>query len=231
MNKKILLIMFLGIFMFSFASAIECQNPGLPNAQQVNVETQLIQTCPDCTFVNVSSITTPNSTGSINLEMTKNGTTFNYSYTPDQIGNYFYSVVGDKDGGFQEETLCFEVTHTGGEIDTSQGIIIVGLFFILLLLAITFLFWGNKIDYLPFKIFVTSLGGLFLMFTVGVSANVVVQLLTVGSVLAGTFNSLYTLMLILTSAWGIGLVVYLIYMSVRQFYSHRGLIDDNFDVD
>lgn len=221
----------MGIFMFSLVSAVECQNPGLPNAQQINVQTELIQTCDTCTEVSISSITTPNSTESINLEMTKNGTTYNYSYTPDQIGSYFYSVVGDKDGSISEETLCFEVTHSGGTLDTPQSIIIVGLFFILLLLAIAFLYWGNKIDYLPAKIFVTSLGWLFLMFTVGVSANVVVQLLTIGSVLASTFNSIYTLMLILTSAWGIGLVVYLIYVSMRQFYSNRGLIDDKFEVD
>ena len=229
MNKinKTFLIFVIGLFIFGLVSAVSCQNPGLPNAQQINVATELIQICESCSFVNISSITSPNSTISINLEMTENGTTYNYTYVPNQIGSYFYSTLGDKDGANppKEETLCFEVTQSGGTLDTPQSIIIVGLFFILLLLAISFLYWGNKIDYLPFKIFITSLGGLFLMFTIGVSANVVYQLLTVGAVLSGTFNGIYRLMLILTSTWGIGLILYIIYMSVRQFYSYRGLID------
>lgn len=111
--------------MFSFASAISCDNPGLPNAQQVGVETQLIQTCDTCTYANISSITSPTSTNYINLAMTKTGTTYNYTYTPLEIGTYFYSVVGDKDGSLTEETLCFEVTNTGENVTPTQGLVLL----------------------------------------------------------------------------------------------------------
>lgn len=215
--------------MFSFVSA-QCDNPGIP-PQIVNTTFDLIQVCDTCTFVNISSVTFPNGSFIVyEQEMTKTGKTYNFTFNDSsQLGTYNYFVYGDKGGGSEGEPLCFEITPTGGDLDLPQSIVIVGLFLILLFLSIVFLVWGNKIDYLPFKIFVTSLGGLFMMFNIGVATNVVIQLLTVGAVLSGTFSSLYTLMLILTSAWGIGLIVYIIYMSVRQFYSHRGLIDESDD--
>ena len=124
--------MILGIFLLSFTSAVavSCENPGLPNHQKLNIQTDLIQVCDTCTFVNISSITTPNSTEYINEEMTKTETTYNYSYTPNQIGTYFYSVVGNRGGSFIEETLCFEVTPSGTSSSTGESILYFGLILI-----------------------------------------------------------------------------------------------------
>lgn len=119
------------------------------------------------------------------------------------------------------------VTPTGLGLDQPQSYIILGLILLLLFLSGIFLYIGKDMEYLPAKIFLMSLGLLFLMFVVGVSLNIINQLLLVGSVISGIFGSLYTLMTILISAWGIGLIVYLIYVSVRQFYSNRGMFDDN----
>ena len=232
---KKLFIILLGIFLFSFiiplGSSAICSNNGLPTQQQ-DTTFDLIQQCDSCTFVNLSSVTFPNGTTlNYDLFMTKTGTTYNFTFNQSSdIGSYFYSVIGDKDGGLIEETICFEITQTGRDLDTPQGIIIVGLFFILFLISIAFFYGGENTEYRPVKIFLTSLGWLFLMFIVGIAVNVVQQLLTVVATLEGTFSILYTLMLILTSAWGIGLIVYIIYMSMRQFYAHRGLVDD-FDDD
>ena len=71
------------------------------------------------------------------------------------------------------------------------------------------------------------MGSLLLMFTVGVSVNTITELMIIGSVFAATFVNLYRLMLILISAGGIGLMLYIVYMSVKQFYSYRGLLDND----
>ncbi len=136
MNKKLFIftIVLILISFISFVSAVSCNNPGLPNAQKLNQQTELIQTCDSCTYVNISSIITPNSVIYLNSAMTKNGTTYNYSYTPTQIGTYYYSVIGDKGGTLTEETLCFEVTADGqpfSKFPYQFFIIIIGVLFIL----------------------------------------------------------------------------------------------------
>ena len=121
-----LMLMVLSVFMFSLVSAeISCTNPGLPNPQEVDIETNLIQTCDTCTYVNISSITTPTTTTYLDDSMDKNGLTYNYSYAPSEIGHYYYSVYGDKDGSITEETLCFESTYTGELPNTTQGIVLI----------------------------------------------------------------------------------------------------------
>ena len=128
-----------------------------------------------------------------------------------------------------QQSCTFEVTPTGNELDIPQSIIVIGLIFVLILLTSAFLYFGNEIEYVPFKIFLISLGSLFLMFTVGVSLNTITQLMILGSVFSATFVNLYRLMLILISAGGIGLMLFIIYVAVKQFYSYRGLIDKEFD--
>ena len=102
---------------------------------------------------------------------------------------------------------------------------VFGLIIILIFLVGAFLYFGNRIDYLPFKIFLIALSILFIMLTVGLALNAVKQLMILGEVFSGIFGCLYTLMLILVSAGGIGLIVYIIYMSVQQFNITRGKID------
>ena len=151
-NNMKKLVILIGLLCLSFVGAISCENPGLPNSQIVNVKTNLIQTCVTCTYVNISSITTPNSTEYINIGMTKLGTTYNYSYIPNQQGTYYYSVIGDKDGTLTEETLCFEVTKTGTTLTIEESLIYSILAFgVLLLFFLSFYFmistpYGNNVD-------------------------------------------------------------------------------------
>ena len=128
-------------------------------------------------------------------------------------------------GGFVSYSI--EVTPTGKAFDDSQGLVILGLLAMLLFIAWVFLYFGLKIEYLPFKIFLISMGALTILFTVGMSINLIKDLMMVGIVLAASFVSFYRLMLILISAGGIGLIVYIIYMSVKQFWKTRGKVDDD----
>ncbi len=227
--KKILLILIIGIFVFNFVSAeIQSLEP-IKLGEEIN----LIQTCASCTFNNITSVLDPTSFEVIgNFQMTKTGSVYNFTLSSDNItelGKYIVNGIGDLDGTNTIWNYNFEVTPTGKSLDEPQSLIIFGLIIVLVIVTLIFLYFGKVIEYVPFKIFLTSLGGLFLMFTVGFSLNVINNLLIVSSVLSATFVNLYRLMLILISAGGIGLMVYIVYMSVRQFYSNRGLIDGEGD--
>ena len=74
----------------------------------------LYQLCDNCTYVNITSITYPNSTlTSINEAMTKVGVDYNYTFCTSVLGDYSYKVCGDKDGAFQCEVINFNLTPTG----------------------------------------------------------------------------------------------------------------------
>ncbi len=226
--KKIFLLLIMSVFLVSLVSA-ECS---LPNPVKQGETIELTQTCSNCTQVNLTKVIYPNQTFSLlgQFEMTKNGTNYNFSFSDTEtIGIYFYTTSGDLNTIPTQQSCSFEVTPTGNKLDNPQSIIVIGLIFVLILLTSSFLYFGNQIEYVPFKIFLISLGSLFLMFTVGVSVNTVTELMILGSVFSATFVNLYRLMLILISAGGIGLMLYIIYMSVKQFYSYRGLLDKEFD--
>lgn len=134
-NKK-LAILLLGLFLLSFTSAIDCWG-----TFKQDTEIQLIQKCPSCSYVNITSITYPNGTIFLNEEMTKNETNFNFTL-PDssQEGRITYGTIGDKNGADPPnfEDLCIQITPTGSSVNTSETLMYITiLFFILLLLAIS----------------------------------------------------------------------------------------------
>ena len=218
------------MFLISLVSAEECS---LPNPIKQGDTIELTQTCRNCTDVNLTKVVRPNQSISLlgQFEMTGNGSNYNFTFSDtNTVGTYFYTAEGDPNGILIPPQSCsFKVTPNGDELDNPQSIIIIGLIFVLILLTGSFLYFGKEIEYVPFKIFLISLGALFLMLTIGISLNTITQLMVIGSVFSGTFINLYRLMLILISAGGIGLMLYIIYMSVKQFYSYRGLLDNEFD--
>ena len=87
----------------------------------------LYQTCPSCTYVNLTSIKYPNMTlYTLNGETNKSDITFTYEYCgTDTIGDYLYTVKGNKDGSVDSETFKFKVTEFGDEVNTSQGLLLI----------------------------------------------------------------------------------------------------------
>ena len=120
-------------------SALQCDGTML-GTFKVNNNIELRQTCDTCSYVTLSSITYPNSTIlNVNTNMTKSGIDYNYSFKTDLIGNYYYSVFGDKDGSLASENFCFEVTPTGF-IGT------IGFYIIILILSLGILILGYYIE-------------------------------------------------------------------------------------
>ena len=108
----------------------------------------LIQTCSNCTFVNITSIAYPNSTFAVNTqtEMTKAGTSYNYTFCNiSAIGNYIVSGYGDLDGTNEVWGFNFDVTYFGQSITTSQSIVYFIMFIILFFVFLMNMFFINKL--------------------------------------------------------------------------------------
>ncbi len=146
--KKIILTIILGMFLISLASAsIQTIGPF-----KINKDVELIQTCANCSFNNITSILSPNSSTLItNVEMTKDGSNYNYTLNSTFVsltGRYIVNGIGDENGIDTIWNYDFEVNPTGTILKTSDSINYViltlgSLFFFLLAL------WGAIV--LPFK--------------------------------------------------------------------------------
>ncbi len=110
MNKKIFPILILSMFLFTCVSAESI------GTFKVNTEVQLINFCStaDCTYANLTQIIYPNGTiQNFNDEMTKEGNTFNYSYTPTELGEYYFITCSNPSGTTNCDKDSFRVTKTG----------------------------------------------------------------------------------------------------------------------
>ena len=141
----------------------------------------LIQTCDNCTYCNLTSIKYPNGTNILtNVEMTRDGTYFNYLLDGGNIttvGTYTYyydcgNVVESRTGG-----IDFEVTITGDETPVGSSYILGAIFIIVFGIGWFFLFLSIQMDEPGPKIFfllssfVFLLGSLAFALVVGFDSN------------------------------------------------------------
>ncbi len=132
-NKKFYTLLLL-LFIVSIASATTLQTY---KPQQVNVEFNFTQTCQDVTFITLSTIITPNSTETINTNMTSTGGgSYSYNYTPTQIGQYDFTGISD--GCLKTFAVYVPVTADGNIYDTGDSLIriFVSIFFILMMIGL-----------------------------------------------------------------------------------------------
>ena len=109
--KKIYLTLILSLFLLTLVSA-EQSNLG---TIKVNTCFDLYQTCDDCSYVNLTNIKYPNGNiESFNWVMTKTNQNFNYTFcNTSAIGDYTYTVAGDKGGVYSTEVIGFSVSPSG----------------------------------------------------------------------------------------------------------------------
>ena len=137
---KILLGIMIAFFLVSMVAA-EQQTMG-PFKQHDCVE--LIQTCSNCTYVNISSVVLPNSTKIFrDIGMTAEGSDFNATFcTTDSFGRYVVNTVQDVDGYNTVAPYDFYVNPSGNIQDSiwnnSVLLIFIPLALILLVLGIGF---------------------------------------------------------------------------------------------
>ena len=111
--KKLILILMLGIFLISLASA-EIQTLGTFKQREC---INFIQTCDNCTYNNISSVLYPDSSIALsNVVMTRDDTYYNYTFCDASIlGHYIVNGYGDLDGEKTIWSYDFEVTADGIE--------------------------------------------------------------------------------------------------------------------
>jgi hypothetical protein len=142
--KKLLLVLFFGIFFISLASA------DLGTFKQGEC-ISLYQFCDDCTYVNLTTVQYPNGTiETINEAMTKSDVDYNYTFcSTNDLGNYYYVVKGDTGGSTATERLSFSITSTGKSFNSGQSLSSLGILFGSLFVAFLFLYLGFKISVNP----------------------------------------------------------------------------------
>lgn len=110
--KRLYLLVLLSLILLNVVSA----DINLPAGKQ-NECISLKQTCDTCTYVNISTVARGGANATtfyLNTPMTKYGVDYNYSFcNTSVIGDYTYTVYGDKDGTLQTENGYFKISPSG----------------------------------------------------------------------------------------------------------------------
>jgi len=144
-NKKgiisLLFFFFLVITLLPFSSASFSLNgdTSFLGKFKQNECVNLIQTCSNCSFVNISSVTYPDSLlASGQVEMVKQGLYYYYTFcNTDKQGTYLVNGYGDLDGTNEVFSYSFVINPVGGlENNTYIFLILIILSIGLLILAL-----------------------------------------------------------------------------------------------
>lgn len=111
-GAKLLIIVLLIIIALTSTASAEIQTLG---TFKKGTCVELLQTCSNCTYVNISSVIYPNSTQALGLvAMTKTGTKYNYTFcNANYSGIYIVNGYGDVDGVTTVYAYDFEVNPQG----------------------------------------------------------------------------------------------------------------------
>jgi len=129
------------IFSFSFISA---SDETLLRGRQYSC-VDLIQSCPNCTYVTLASIRYPNGTlQHIGENMTKDDTDYDYQFCDtEQIGTYTYNTCGDlyHTSTLSRQNTCeniqIEITSDGLNMSMNIHLLILAIVFGLIILGIS----------------------------------------------------------------------------------------------
>ena len=128
--KKSLMGIILVLLILPLASAVSL------GTYKQNECVNLIQTCSNCTYANITSIMYPNSSIALsNVQMTKIGTYFYYNFCNTSFnGNYIVTGDGNPDGTFDVWNYDFTITSTGKEF--TGMMVSIYIFFLLACLVV-----------------------------------------------------------------------------------------------
>ena len=111
--KKILLVIVMCLLLVTTLSAGKSSLGTFKKGDNLT----LVQTCDNCTYVNITSVRYPNSTLIVeDVAMTKDGTRYNYTLLNNYtlvIGEYTVTGVGDLDGEVDSWVYTFEINAIG----------------------------------------------------------------------------------------------------------------------
>lgn len=133
LKGKLLGVLILSIFLISFINA---ESIGQRQDGQLNKSYIISQPCATCSYINISVF---NKGGVVlnNVPMINNGSSWTYTFTPNDTLRYDVNGIGDKDGVDDSFAFFFDVTLSG-ERGNSQ-IIISDLLLLLSIIGIVFI--------------------------------------------------------------------------------------------
>lgn len=193
--KQLLIIIFLSLILLPLASA-QVQTLG---TFKENSCVELKQICSNCTYVNLTRVSNPDSTISLTgqFSMTKTNTNYNYTYcNTNSSGQYIVDWVADPNAVITAGSYDFFITPSGQPQTTSRtDAISRSIYFFLIFGIITFIgaFWINK---LPIKITFILVSSLLLLTTINL-LDVSLQDEVINPSIANFFNSFSTISFIL----------------------------------
>lgn len=200
---------------------------GYPSGNPV----KLVFSCQNSTYLNISKIYLyPNSTFMINGETatTRAGSTYNYTLDSGNttiIGTYVVVYHCDLNGVDTPSNAYYTINSSGFTMSTSQGMMMVLLLVAIAFLAFLFFYFGVKTENITLKIFCLAMSVLFIIFMFGYGYNVANIMLGEYPSITGGMSSIYILMIVLLSAGGAGLMLWLIAYIFTLWSKHRGFRD------
>lgn len=226
--KKILFILFIGIFFLSFTSA-SISNLG---TFQQNSNVELIQTSSDGTFNNVSKVLFPNGSVAINeTAMVRDGTFYNLTFTnTTTLGTYLVNGFGDIGGVVTTWNYEFTITPFGTQIENSGVIygVLLLIFFFMDLIVFYIISRLNKENFRNDEgIFVgISIQKYLRVILIGISYGLIVVTLNLMNATAttssqisqfsGIIGGIFSAMLSAAWVWTIIIVIWLAVMSWKD---------------
>jgi hypothetical protein len=154
-GMKYLAIVLLLALIIPFASAIEVgqQVPLLGTFKQYDC-VNLIQTCSNCSYVNISSVIAPNSTSLLGeSDMTKVGTVYNRTFCLTSLpGDYIVNGHGDVNGNEEIFAYYLIITPTGGP-ESNTVIFLILASYSIILLVLSFIFKNYIFSFLSGLLF------------------------------------------------------------------------------
>lgn len=149
--KKGVLFLLLLIIVTTQANSQAQQTLGGIDGFAPGTAVELTQTCSNCTFVNITHVMLASEQDeTINQEMTKDGTFYNYSLNSSlttSVGEYVVHWVADPDGVTTSGNYNFYIRRNGTLLTTAESILYIFLALFNLLVAIWLLYHGITLPY------------------------------------------------------------------------------------
>lgn len=230
-----LIMLILGITFFILVKPVKAETYKLDSL--VN----LVQTCNNCTFCNVSKIIYPNGTIFLtNLQMTQDSNSYNYILTNNYtgiLGEYNWWYICGNSVEIATGKLTFSITATGKELTSSKSITYILIFIISFIVLIVLLIVGialpvkNNTDELKgyivsisllkyFKIFCLGLAYLMALF-ISYMAYIMAYSFLDMDFITNIFRTIYTILLILV----LPLFIFLMYFTIVKWIDDSKIAD------
>jgi len=202
---KGMIFLVVGLFLISLTSA------SLGTFKE-NTEVDLIQTCNNCTYCNLTSIKYPNGSNMFsNVEMTQDNTYFNYtlneSYT-NTLGTHKYCYDCGNDAEKATGCINFDITLSGNPTPEGVSYLLIGIVVIVFGIACVFLYLTSQMNEPGFKVFFMILAFVFL-----IGSLAILSIMATDSNLTSGINTSISIMLF---SFGLVFFVFFVYIMINQ---------------